>query len=96
MKLKNPRGGFSNWKTNQTLVGNVNGFNRFFKTPHKFVYKPACGVTPIVKRNGQTIYLDIQIKRFIESGGFETGYDTIEFQRAPKRKDVLTADYFAV
>lgn len=97
MKLKNPRGGgLGNWKTNQVLVGIIDGLNRFFTTPDKFVYDPSGGVTPVLKRNGQTVYLDIQVNKVSESGGVGSGYDTVEFQRAPKTKDMLTADYFAV
>ena len=97
MRLKNPQSdSLSNWKTNQKLIGVINGLNRFFTTPHKFVYDVSLGLGPIIKRNGQTVYLDVELKSFNESGGAGTGYDIIEFRKPPKQKDTLIADYIAV
>lgn len=96
MRLKNPKGGLdllSRLKYNQVLVGNQNGLNRFFTSPHKFFYDPTAGFEPVFKRNGNTIYLGNEIKNISESGGAGTGYDIIEFKKPPKKTDVLTADY---
>ena len=102
MKLKNPQGGgggglaLTRIKSNQVLVGALDGINKDFTTPHKFVLDIAAGVEPIFKRNGQTIYLGKEIERLYESGGVGTGYDAAEFKKAPKIEDVLTADYISL
>ena len=97
MRLKNPSSAniLTRIKFNQGLIGPINGLNRFFTTPHKFLYKPAEGVEPVFKRNGQTVYVGVEIEDVSESGGPGTGYDTIEYRKAPRGKDKLTADYIA-
>ena len=98
MRLKNPPSGLQllkRMKFNQALQGTQNGFNRFFTTPEKFIYDPLKGIEPVFKRNGQIIYIGLEIVEITESDGIGTGYDTIEFKRPPKTKDTLTADYIA-
>ena len=94
MRLKNPRtGGVTGLRFNQPLQGVQNRINRFFTTGEKFVYDLTEKVEPVFKRNGQTIYLGIEIKAISESAGVGTGFDTIEFLKAPKKTDHLTIDY---
>jgi len=94
MRLKNPGfGGIRGLRFNQPLTGVQNGLNRFFTTAEKFRYDLVEKVEPVFKRNGQTVYLGIEIKEINESSGVGTGYDTVEYLKAPKKSDKLTIDY---
>lgn len=99
MKLKNPAATaamIERFKFNQLLIGPKNGLNRFYTTPNKFIYDPGNGTEPVFKRNGQTIYLGLELNAILESGGVGTGYDIVEFMLPPKRNDTLTVDYITV
>jgi hypothetical protein len=89
-------GGNTQYKTDQQLVGTIDGSNRIFTTPDIFLHDPP-DTSVQVYINGQRIYQDRDYT-ISESGGVGTGYDTITFVAppipGPPDPDYLSADYF--
>lgn len=85
-------------KTNITLIGALNGTNRIFTTPDKYVH--ANGLSVDVFHNGRRLLEaptpDVRLGDFFcsESGGSGTGFDTINLLSfVPISKSVLVSDY---
>lgn len=85
-------------KTGVLLIGSLNGANRVFNTPDKFLH--ANGVSLDVFHNGRRLVEapvpDVRLGDFFcsESGGAGTGFDTINLLTfVPVTKSVLVSDY---
>lgn len=85
-------------KTGVFLIGTLNGVNRVFKTPDKFLH--ANGVSLDLFHNGRRLVEaptpDVRFGDFFcsESGGAGTGFDTVNLLTfVPVAKSVLVTDY---
>lgn len=83
----------SRYRTEQGLVGAMNGTNTTFTTPSgdRFVHNLPF-LTIAVYYNGLRLSL-LDDYMLVESGGPGTGFDTVLMSIAPVPPDHLTADY---
>lgn len=81
-------------RTDAVLSGAIDGVNKNFTTPTKFVHNAKVSIAPYW--NGQRLN-NPEDYSVSESGGPGTGYDTIILVEAPRptpKQDRVTADYF--
>jgi hypothetical protein len=83
------------YRTGQELQGVVNGSNTTFRVPggDKFTHNLPF-MTIQVYLNGQRLRL-LEDYGVSESGGYGSGYDTVQLAIAPRSQDALLADYIA-
>lgn len=80
---------------NISLIGNKNGINRYFMTPHKFYVGTLQESTFSihVRHNGKSLDPDLDFA-IQESGGIGTGYDTVIFESfIPTQFSNILVDY---
>lgn len=80
--------------TDITPSGVVNGVNKVFVTPNKFVHEVGTrSVRVFVGGSRKHLTVDYTVS---ESGGGGTGYDTITFSSAPTPPNVVRCDYYVL
>jgi hypothetical protein len=79
---------FDNWRTGITLVGLVDGNNRVFTTPDKFVSAGGCSIS--VYKNGLRVAPG---DYSITESSIGLGYDTVTFVDPPLPGVILLVDY---
>jgi hypothetical protein len=74
------------------LLGSINGVNQTFTTPEDFLNNTTHTLSLFY--NGQRLFPGAGNDFLLsESGGFGTGWDTVQTTFAPRAGDRLTADY---